>query len=58
MEVPRKEVVVNQVQQLDYRVRQERELKFTTAGWKRDCHGTWFKDENVEFDSDAHMRDS
>ncbi|KAL0356794.1 UNVERIFIED_CONTAM: Sodium channel modifier 1 [Sesamum calycinum] len=28
------------------------ELKFTAAGWKRDCHGRWFKDENVEFDSD------
>ncbi|CAI9781887.1 unnamed protein product [Fraxinus pennsylvanica] len=51
-EVPQKEVVVDQVQQLDYRGRQERELKFTAAGWKRDCHGRWFKDENVEFDSD------
>ncbi|KAK4345379.1 hypothetical protein RND71_035555 [Anisodus tanguticus] len=30
----------------------ERELKFTSAGWKRDGHGRWFKDENVEFDSD------
>lgn len=49
MEVPRKEVVVDQVQQLDYRGRQERELKFTAAGWKRDCHGRWFKDENVSF---------
>ncbi|CAA2978313.1 Hypothetical predicted protein [Olea europaea subsp. europaea] len=49
MEVPRKEVVVDQVQQLDYRERQERELKFTAAGWKRDCHGRWFKDENVSF---------
>nr|GMD09901.1 sodium channel modifier 1-like [Ipomoea batatas] len=34
------------------RERHERELKFTAAGWKRDCHGRWFKDENVEFDSD------
>ncbi|OVA01773.1 hypothetical protein BVC80_9075g10 [Macleaya cordata] len=32
--------------------RREKELKFTAAGWKRDCHGKWFKDENVEFDSD------
>ncbi|XP_004248741.1 uncharacterized protein [Solanum lycopersicum] len=32
--------------------RRERELKFTSAGWKRDGHGKWFKDENVEFDSD------
>ncbi|CAH9081809.1 unnamed protein product [Cuscuta europaea] len=27
--------------------RHERELKFTAAGWKRDAHGRWFKDENV-----------
>ncbi|CAK7329822.1 unnamed protein product [Dovyalis caffra] len=39
-------------QQLDFRERRERELKFTEAGWKRDCHGRWFRDENVEFDSD------
>lgn len=32
--------------------RRERELKFTSAGWKRDGHGKWFKAENVEFDSD------
>ncbi|KAD6454218.1 hypothetical protein E3N88_08924 [Mikania micrantha] len=37
---------------LDYRERRERELKFTAAGWKRDGHGGWFRDENVEFDSD------
>ncbi|CAH1444900.1 unnamed protein product [Lactuca virosa] len=37
---------------LDYQERRERELKFTSAGWKRDCHGGWFRDENVEFDSD------
>ncbi|POO03078.1 Sodium channel modifier [Trema orientale] len=37
---------------LDYRERRERELKFMAAGWKRDCHGKWYKDENVEFDSD------
>ncbi|KAL0384178.1 UNVERIFIED_CONTAM: Sodium channel modifier 1 [Sesamum radiatum] len=44
--------LVREMQPLDYRERQERELKFTAAGWKRDCHGRWFKDENVEFDSD------
>ncbi|XP_028765868.1 sodium channel modifier 1-like [Neltuma alba] len=37
---------------LDYWERRERELKFTAAGWKRDGHGKWYKDENVEFDSD------
>nr|XP_043629564.1 sodium channel modifier 1-like [Erigeron canadensis] len=37
---------------LDYRERRERELKFTAAGWKRNCNGGWFRDENVEFDSD------
>ncbi|GJZ94957.1 sodium channel modifier 1-like protein [Tanacetum coccineum] len=48
---------------LDYRERRERELMFTSAGWKRDCNGGWFRDENVnllvgniakqvEFDSD------
>lgn len=25
----------------------EKELKFTSAGWKRDCHGKWYRDENV-----------
>ncbi|KAB5541361.1 hypothetical protein DKX38_014335 [Salix brachista] len=39
-------------QHLDFRERRERELKFTEAGWKHDCHGRWFRDENVEFDSD------
>jgi sodium channel modifier 1 len=37
------------IQQFDFRERRERELKFTAAGWKRDCHGRWFKDENVRF---------
>ncbi|EYU37709.1 hypothetical protein ABFS82_02G030900 [Erythranthe guttata] len=46
------DTVVVEVQPLDYRERNERELKFTEAGWKRDGHGRWFKDENVEFDSD------
>lgn len=32
---------------MDYRERRERELKFTAAGWKRNCHGKWYKDENV-----------
>lgn len=32
--------------------RQERELKFIVAGWKRDGFGKWYRDENVEFDSD------
>lgn len=36
-------------QQFEFRDRRERELKFTAAGWKRDCHGKWFKDENVRF---------
>lgn len=40
------------IEQFAFRDRRERELKFTAAGWKRDCHGKWFKDENVEFDSD------
>ncbi|XAR72878.1 hypothetical protein NMG60_11019664 [Bertholletia excelsa] len=39
-------------QQLELPERQERELKFTAAGWKRDGHGKWYRDENVEFDSD------
>ncbi|XP_027112431.1 sodium channel modifier 1-like isoform X2 [Coffea eugenioides] len=34
-------------QQLDYKNRRERELKLISAGWKRDAHGRWFKDENV-----------
>ncbi|OMO63180.1 hypothetical protein COLO4_32691 [Corchorus olitorius] len=33
--------------QLDFRERRERELKFTSAGWKRDCNGKWYKDENL-----------
>ncbi|KAK4563033.1 hypothetical protein RGQ29_005502 [Quercus rubra] len=37
---------------LDFRGHRERELKFTAAGWKHDCQGKWFRDENVEFDSD------
>lgn len=32
---------------MDFRERRERELRFTEAGWKRDCHGRWFRDENV-----------
>ncbi|XP_062177945.1 uncharacterized protein LOC133882745 isoform X2 [Alnus glutinosa] len=45
-------VVKQQQQHLDLQERRERELKFTAAGWKRDGHGKWFRDENVEFDSD------
>ncbi|CAL9122971.1 unnamed protein product [Musa acuminata var. zebrina] len=36
----------------EFSERREKELKFTSAGWKRDCHGKWYRDENVEFDSD------
>ncbi|CAI9104375.1 OLC1v1003033C1 [Oldenlandia corymbosa var. corymbosa] len=43
------EVLRRQFESRDLR---ERELKFTSAGWKRDGYGRWFKDENVEFDSD------
>lgn len=50
--------VVGKVQQLDCRERREKELKFTASGWKRDCHGSWFKDENVEFDSDEENPNS
>ncbi|KAH0451991.1 hypothetical protein IEQ34_019290 [Dendrobium chrysotoxum] len=32
--------------------RRAKELQFTAAGWKRDGQGKWYKDENVEFDSD------
>lgn len=34
---------------LDFRERREIELKFIAAGWKRDCNGKWYKDENVSF---------
>lgn len=39
--------VVREVRPLICRELQEKVLKFTAAGWKRDCHGRWFKDENV-----------
>ncbi|PKA55477.1 hypothetical protein AXF42_Ash006679 [Apostasia shenzhenica] len=29
--------------------RREKEMRFIAAGWKRDCHGKWFKDENVSY---------
>ena len=32
---------------LDFQECRERELKFTAAGWKHDCQGKWFRDENV-----------
>jgi len=38
--------------QTEARKRQEQELQFTASGWKRDGHGRWYRDENVEFDSD------
>uniref|UniRef100_A0A0E0LVY4 Sodium channel modifier 1 n=1 Tax=Oryza punctata TaxID=4537 RepID=A0A0E0LVY4_ORYPU len=38
--------------QADFQKRQEQELKFTASGWKRDGHGRWYRDENVEFESD------
>lgn len=34
-------------QMMELQNRREKELKFTAAGWKRDCHGKWFRDENV-----------
>lgn len=46
LEIQAADNVVLQLQS-DFRQRQERELKFTEAGWKRDGHGKWFKDENV-----------
>lgn len=30
----------------------QKELKFREAGWRRDGQGSWFREENVEFDSD------
>ncbi|RCV31515.1 hypothetical protein SETIT_6G184200v2 [Setaria italica] len=38
--------------QTEVQKRQEQELRFTASGWKRDGHGRWYRDENVEFDSD------
>lgn len=39
-------------QQLDFQKHKEKELKFREAGWRRDGQGSWFREENVEFDSD------
>jgi hypothetical protein len=33
--------------QEDIKKRQEQELRFTASGWKRDCHGKWYRDEDV-----------
>jgi hypothetical protein len=33
--------------EVDIKKRQEQELRFTASGWKRDCHGKWYKDEDV-----------
>lgn len=35
--------------QVDFQKRQEQELRFTASGWKRDCHGKWYRDENVSY---------
>jgi sodium channel modifier 1 len=29
--------------------RRKKEIKFIAAGWKRDCRGKWYRDENVSF---------
>lgn len=39
-------------QQSDLQTQKDRELKFRAAGWCRDGRGGWFREENVEFDSD------
>lgn len=39
-------------QQLDFQKQKQKELKFREAGWRRDGQGSWFREENVEFDSD------
>ncbi|KAL6859090.1 hypothetical protein ACP4OV_018092 [Aristida adscensionis] len=33
--------------QIEVQKRKEQELKFTASGWKRDCHGRWYRDENM-----------
>eukprot|EP01018_Ginkgo_biloba_P036196 Gb_04653 [translate_table: standard] len=38
--------------QLDLQKQREKELKLREAGWRRDGQGSWFREENVEFDSD------
>lgn len=43
--------IINE-QQLDVQKQKEMELKFREAGWRRDGQGSWFREENVEFDSD------
>ncbi|KAJ3676960.1 hypothetical protein LUZ60_002684 [Juncus effusus] len=40
------------VSYLEPHERREKELRFIAAGWKRDGFGKWYRDENVEFDSD------
>ncbi|GLJ48603.1 hypothetical protein SUGI_1025540 [Cryptomeria japonica] len=39
-------------QKLNIQEQRDRELKFRAAGWRRDGKGGWFREENVEFDSD------
>lgn len=47
----------SKIEQLDYgvlelRERREKEIRLREAGWVRDGFGNWFRDSNVEFDSD------
>ncbi|KAJ7531182.1 hypothetical protein O6H91_14G035300 [Diphasiastrum complanatum] len=42
----------NEKQEQEIQIQQERELRLREAGWRRDALGGWFKEENVEFDSD------
>lgn len=35
--------------QVDLQKRKEQELRFIASGWKRDCHGKWYRDENVSY---------
>eukprot|EP00252_Welwitschia_mirabilis_P023750 TRINITY_DN6810_c0_g1_i2.p1 TRINITY_DN6810_c0_g1~~TRINITY_DN6810_c0_g1_i2.p1 ORF type:complete len:272 (-),score=53.22 TRINITY_DN6810_c0_g1_i2:190-1005(-) len=46
------EVTSSVNQMVHFEKQKERELKFRAAGWRRDSQGGWFKEENVEFDSD------
>ncbi|GMH02710.1 hypothetical protein Nepgr_004549 [Nepenthes gracilis] len=38
-------------EKLVFWARRDRELKFTAAGWKHDCHGRWYRDGNAELTS-------
>ncbi|KAL2653926.1 hypothetical protein R1flu_022054 [Riccia fluitans] len=39
------------------RKRRQQELRSFESGWKRDGNGVWYRDENVEFDSDEEPPD-